>query len=189
MSTAGKVLTVLSALLMIVWIILLSGVAQLNTDAAKRVADLKTKAEELRGQVDKAQQEALDTRDEIVKEQEAKEREVRNARIRESRSELQLTEARETLSRNQFLVEGAGKALAASKEDLDLRNKEKADLEAAKAAGTALVDQLRGQNAERLDQLAKLRDEFQQTRQRNVGAVDSLRRAGRPAAQPVSLSR
>lgn len=189
MSTAGKVLTILTALLMIVWIVLLSGVAQLNTDAAKRVAELKQKAEDLRGEVAKARQDALDARDEIVKEQEAKDREVSVARVRESRAELQLTEAREALARNQFLVEGAAKALGTAKENLDLRNREKADLEKAKADGTALVDKLRGENAERLDGLAKLRDEFQQTRGRNADAIGSLRKAGRPAAQPVSLSR
>ena len=96
---------------------------------------------------------------------------------------------RELLARLQFQLETYAKALAAAQEDLNLRNQEKAELEKAKADGTALVDRLRGENAERLDQLTKLRDEFQQSRQRNVGAVDSLRKGGRPTAQPVSLSR
>ncbi|HEY2157487.1 MAG TPA: hypothetical protein VGH33_17805 [Isosphaeraceae bacterium] len=189
MSTAGKVLTVLSVLLMIVWIMLISGVAQLNTDSAKRVTDLRKKAEDLRTEVTKAQQEATDTHNAIVKEQEDKDRELAHARIRESRAEVQLTETRELLAWNQYLVEKAAGALAAAKEDLNLRNQEKADLEKAKADGTALVDKLRGENAERLDQLAKLRDEFQKARQQNVGAVDSLRGAGRRAAQPVSFAR
>ena len=189
MSTAGKVLTVLSVLLMIVWIFLISGVAQLNADASKRVAELKKKAEDLQSETTKAQQDALDTRDAVVKEQEAKDREVRLARIRLSTVERQLTETRELLARLQFQLETYAKALAAAQEDLNLRNQEKADLEKAKADGTALVDRLRGENAERLDQLTKLRDEFQQARQRNVGAVDSLRKGGRPTTQPVSLSR
>lgn len=189
MSTAGKVLTVLSVLLMIVWIFLISGVAQLNTDAARRVAELNKKAEDLQAETTKAQQDALDTRDAVVKEQEAKDREVRLARIRLSTVERQLTETRELLSRLQFQLETYAKALASAQEDLNLRNQEKADLEKAKADGTALVDRLRGENAERLDQLTKLRDEFQQVRQSNVGAVDSLRRDGRPTARPVSISR
>ncbi len=188
MSTAGKVLTVLTALLMIVWIVLISGVAQLNADAGKKVVELQKKAEDLRAQTTKAQQDALDTRDAVVREQEAKDRELRNARIELSTVERQLTSTRERLSRLQFQLETYAKALATSRENLDLRNKEKADLETSKANGTALVDKLRGENAERLDRLAKLRDEFQQTRQRNVGSVDSLR-GGRPQAQPVSLSR
>ncbi len=189
MSTAGKVLTVLSVLLMLVWIMLISGVAQLNTDSAKRVADLRTKAEGLRADVVKAQEDAVDAHGAIVKEQEDKDRELAHVRIRESRAEVQLTETRELLARTQFLVEKAAGALAAAKEDLNLRNQEKADLEKAKADGTALVDKLRGENAERLDQLGKLRDEFQRARQQNVGAVDSLRKGTRPVTQPVSFAR
>lgn len=188
MSTAGKVLTVLTALLMIVWIVLLSGVAQLNADAGKRVAELQKKAEDLQAQTTKAQQDALDARDAVVREQEAKDRELRNARIELTAVERQLTSTRERLSRLQFQVETYAKALATAREDLDLRNKEKADLEAAKANGTALVDRLRGENAERLDQLTKLRSEFQGLRQQNVGAADKLR-GGRPQAQPASFSR
>jgi chromosome segregation ATPase len=189
MSTAGKVLTVLSVLLMIVWIMLISGVAKLNTDSAEQVGKLREKAEKLKEEVVKAQQEAVDAHDAIVKEQEDKDRELAHARIRESRAELQLTETRELHSRVQTLVDKAAAALAAAREDLNLRNQEKADLEKAKADGTALVDKLRGENAERLDRLAKLRDEFQKARQQNVGAVDSLRGAGRRAAQPVSFAR
>ena len=188
MSTAGKVLTVLSALLMLVWIVLISGVAQLNTDAGKRVAELQKKGEELRDQTTKAQADALDTRELVVREQEAKDRELSLARGELTVVERQLTTTRERLTRLQFQLETYAKALATAREDLDLRNKEKADLESAKANGTAAVDKLRSENAERLDQLVKLRDEFQQTRQRNVGTVDSLR-GGRPQARPVSLSR
>jgi chromosome segregation ATPase len=187
MSTAGKVLTVLSVVLMFVWILLISGVAKLNAEHGDQLGKLQKKADELRTQTTKAQEEALDTRELVVREQEAKDRELRNARIELSAVERQLTSTRERLSRLQFQLETYAKALATAKEDLDLRNKEKADLETAKANGTAAVDKLRSENAERLDQLAKLRDEFQQTRQRNVSTVESLR--GRPQAQPVSLSR
>jgi hypothetical protein len=189
MSTAGKVLTVLSVLLMLVWIVLISGVAKLNTDAAEQVSKLRDKAQTLKDDVAKARQESTDTHAAIVKEQEDKERELRNARTRESRAELQLTETREHQARMQFLVEKAATSLASAKENLNLRNQEKADLEKAKADGTALVDKLRGENAERLDRLTKLRDEFQKTRQQNVGSVDSLRKAGRATAQPVSFAR
>jgi chromosome segregation ATPase len=188
MSTAGKVLSVLSVLLMLVWIFLISGVAQLNSEHGKKVSELQKKADELRDQTTKAQDEALDTREAVVREQEAKDRELRNARIELSAVERQLTSTRERLSRLQFQLETYAKALTTSKENLDLRNKEKADLETAKANGTALVDKLRSENAERLDQLGKLRDEFQQTRQRNVSTIDSVR-GGRPQAQPVSLPR
>lgn len=188
MSTAGKVLTVLTVLLMFVWIFLISGVAQLNANSGKTVAELQKKAVDLQDETTKAQGDALDTRDAVVKEQEAKDRELRNARIELSTVERQLTSTRERLSRLQFQLETYAKALATAREDLDLRNKEKADLETAKANGTAAVDKLRSENAERLDRLAKLRDEFQQTRQRNASTVDSLR-GGRPQAQPVSLSR
>src|SRR5437588_6147 len=79
-----------------------------------------------------AQQEALESRDAIVREQEAKDRELRNARIELSTVERQLTSTRERLSRLQFQLETYAKALTTAREDLDLRNKEKADLEAAK---------------------------------------------------------
>jgi hypothetical protein len=185
MSTAGKVLTVLSVLLMIVWVILISGVAQLNTDSAKRVDDLRKKAESLKDDVAKARQDSTDFHNAIVKEQEDRDRELSMTRIRESRAELQLTETRETLLRKNLLVEKASGALEAAKADLDLRNQEKVDLEKGKADGAALVDKLRGENAERLDALTKLRDEFQKTRQQNVGAVAP----GRSAARPVSFAR
>jgi chromosome segregation ATPase len=189
MSTAGKVLTVLSMLLMLVWIVLISGVAQLNTDSARRVDELRKKAEGLKEQVVKARQDATEAHASIVREQEARDREVALARVREARAELMLTEARESLSRRQFLVEKAAASLASAQEDLTLRNQEKVALEKAKADGAATVDKTRGENAERLGQLTRLRDEFQKTRQQNVGAIDSRRGPNRRATQPVSFSR
>ena len=47
MSTAGKVLTVLSALLLVVWTIMISAVAQINENGAKAVAARKKAVEDI----------------------------------------------------------------------------------------------------------------------------------------------
>jgi ribosomal protein L29 len=171
MSTAGKVLTVLSALLLVVWTIMISAVAQINENGAKAVAARKKAVEDLQASVIKTEASALDLRVKTTEEQVQKELELREVRVKLTMVERQLETAKESQTRVQFQLENYSKTAATSKTDLDARQQEKTDLEKALADNEALVKKLQGENDELLGQLEKLRNDFQTNLQKNTEAV------------------
>jgi uncharacterized protein (DUF3084 family) len=193
MSTAGKVLTVLSVLMLVVWIVMISAVAQLNTNATQALEKVKSDIEKLKVDVAQTNDTATKLRVQVNEEQAAKGRELRLVGIRLSTAERQLTTTKENLARVQNQVANYTKTLAAAQEDKEARIQEKADLETQKAAGEALVKRLQGENDELLGQLTKLRNDFQEILKKNTYEAESLYKSGKtggkPAVRPASLSR
>jgi ribosomal protein L29 len=183
MSTAGKVLTVLSALLLVVWTIMISAVAQINENGAKAVAARKKAVEDLQISVTKTEASAVDLRVKTTEEQVQKELELREVRAKQSMVERQLVTANESLTRVQFQLENYTKTAATSKTDLDARQQEKTDLEKALADNEALVKKLQGENDELLGQLEKLRNDFQANLQKNTEAVQKELKSGGKASK------
>ena len=190
MSTAGKVLVVLSVLMMAVWVVLISAVAQLNMTATENIKNLKADVAKLKVDVAQTQRDAEDRRSQVIAEQVAKERSLFGLRARLSDAERQLSTARESLSRVQFQLANYLKTATSAKEDQTLRIQEKADLEKAKADEEALVKRLQGENSELLDSLLALRAGFQETLKKNTAEVQrALKGNTRPAARPASYVR
>jgi chromosome segregation ATPase len=193
MSTAGKVLTVLAVLMLVVSIVMISAVAQLNTNQTQALDKVKADVAQLKTDVAQAEDTAIKLRVRINEEQAAKARELRLVGIRLSTAERQLTTTKENLARVQNQVDNYTKALATAKAGLEARVQEKADLETQKAAGEALVKRLQGENDELLGQLTKLRTDFQEILKKNTDETEGLYKSGkpggRPAARPASLSR
>ena len=74
MSTAGKVLVVLSVLMMGVWLVLISAVAQLNMTATEGIKKNKADIAKLKVDVAQTQQNGKDLLSKVNAEQVAKER-------------------------------------------------------------------------------------------------------------------
>jgi len=182
MSTAGKVLTVLSVLMLVVWIVMISAVAQLNTNATEALGKIKADIEKLKVDVAQTEQTAIKLRDRINEEQAAKARELRLVGIRQSTAERQLTTTKENLARVQNQLDNYTKALATAKTGLEARIQEKADLETKKAAEEALVKQLQGECDELLGQLTKLRTTSRRSSRRTRTRPRACTRAARLAA-------
>jgi len=190
MSTAGKVLVVLSVLMMAVWVVLVAAVAQLNTNANQTLAKLQADVGKLQADVDQAEQNALDLRERINVEQVAKERSLYLVRTRLAKAEATITGSQADLSQLKIQIDNYTKALASAREDLNLRNREKADLEKAKADEESTVNRIKGENAELLGRLTQLRADFQETLRKNTSEVQAQIKGGRkPAGRPASLSR
>jgi chromosome segregation ATPase len=185
MSTAGKVLSVLSALLLVVWAIMISAVAQINENGAKAVAAKEKSATDLKEAVAKADANNLEYRDKANEEQVQKERELRLAQTKLASVEAQLTSAQESLSRAEFQLENYTKAAGSAKADLGARQQEKVDLEKSLADNTAQVKKLQGVNDDLLNQLEKLRNDFQSALRRNTAEVEKERKAD---AKPVKTA-
>jgi chromosome segregation ATPase len=183
MSTAGKVLTVLSALLLVVWTIMISAVAQINENGAKAVAARKKAVEDIETGIAKTEGNAADLRVKTNAEQIQKENELREVRLKQAMVERQLETARESLTRVQFQLENYTKAAASSKADLEARQQEKTDLEKTLADNEALVKKLQGENDDLLGQLEKLRNDFQANLRKNTEAVQKELKGGGKASK------
>jgi len=189
MSTAGKVLSVLVVLVMAVWIVMMSAVTQLNTDASKRLADLQDEILKLKDEVGRTERNAFETRLKINDEQVGKERDMTLVRTRLSTVERQLSTTRESLSRVQIQVENYTKALETAKAGLALRNEEKAKVEKDKAEEEAVVKRLQGENSELTERLLKLRTDFQTTLKQNQAEVQKQLKGGRALTRSASFIR
>jgi len=189
MSTAGKVLSVLVVLVMTVWIVMMSAVTQLNTDASKRLADLQDEILKLKEEVGRTERNAFETRLKINDEQVGKERDMTLVRTRLSTAERQLSTTRESLSRVQIQVENYTKALETAKAGLALRNEEKARVEKDKAEEEAVVKRLQGENSELTERLLKLRTDFQTTLKQNQAEVQKQLKGGRALTRSASFIR
>ncbi len=87
MSTAGKVLVVLSVLMMGVWLVLISAVAQLNMTATEGIKKNKADIAKLKVDVAQTQQNGKDLLSKVNAEQVAKERSLFEVRSRLSTAE------------------------------------------------------------------------------------------------------
>jgi len=102
MSTAGKVLVVLILLFSLVWILLMSGVDQLNRNGNKAVNDLTEKVEKLVDDVKEAQAEIVKIKDQTTVAQEQMDRDIHVVRSRQNDVERVNSNIREILSRVQI---------------------------------------------------------------------------------------
>jgi len=171
MSTAGKVLIVLVLLTSLVWLVLASGVAQLNTNGNTRLHDLAEQIEKLQTDFKQTQDEIVSLRDETSSIQENVDREVTVLRARQSDVEKARSEIQERLARVQYQVATVKETIEKAKATLQHRIEEQASEQQALVQARSEVEDLNAKNGELLSQLSTLRKNFESIYHSNVESL------------------
>jgi peptidoglycan hydrolase CwlO-like protein len=168
MSTAGKVLVVLVMLASIACLILAGGVAQLNANANKRLLDLSNELAKAREDIEAARREAMATRDETTETQERIDRQVATLRARQNDLERSRSQIVENLTRLQYdlgtvnaTIDGANTSKTSHGAEFEADDRALAELRGR-------VQALKDNNAQLMDRLKSLRQQFQDTYHKNV---------------------
>ncbi len=184
MSTAGKVLSVCSVLLLAVWIVLMAGVAQLNMNyGEKLVAELK-KLDELKENAAKTRDEAIGLKNKVFDERRQHDEDLRVFESRVTGSERNLSAVREALARVTIQVNDYQNAVKEAQQTLAFRTEEQADTNKKLADTRAAVEQAKASNAELKQTLDGLQSNFVNQRVSNLEKVQDLLQ---PSARPASL--
>jgi chromosome segregation ATPase len=189
MSTAGKVLVVLILLLVPVWIILVSGVASVNTEATKQISELKQQVAKLEEDLAKTERDIQGLKDQISLEQRATSENLAVIRSRLAEYDRARTDVFEIQDRAELDLELIKNSLKGAQEARDQRVTELKNETQAKADAEAEVAKLKTETADLMDQLEKLRDDFKSTLESNRQLVERLQQAERKrVARPSSLT-
>ena len=171
MSTAGKVLIVLVMLLMPVWILLVSAVAQLNKNGGQAVAALEKQYASLETQLRENKELARKTRDEHNLLTTTSGEETSVLRAKQGGLEAIRSTVLEDQSRKQVALGHMEAALKNAKLDQEHRINEKTQMIQEKSNLEAEVKQLMAVTAELTNQLEKLRNDFKSTYEQNKKRV------------------
>lgn len=163
MSTAGKVLSVVSALFAIVWMILAAGIAQLNTNGNTLVHELQGQVEKLATEVDQTRVDVSHLRDETASVQEKVDRGLTVLRAKQNDLEKARSQIIEALTRAQYQIAVLEETVKESQTALANRNEEietkKKDLATARAEVQTLI----AKTSAMRNELGALREKFQAT--------------------------
>ena len=160
MSTAGKVLVVLVALVMVAWIILFSMIGLLNRNWGERIAALEAEKAKLEVAQPKAEDDVETTLAEIDAIQVDKIQKTRVLRTAVEDREGLLFRTKEALAADKIRLEKWLATVATAQEDVKRRTEEKAATEKALADQRAEVEKLKAETAEQLAKLTGLQDDF-----------------------------
>jgi chromosome segregation ATPase len=171
MSTAGKVLIVLVLLTSLVWLVLASGVAQLNTNGNTKLHDLIVEIEKLQTDVKQTQDEIVAVRDESSSIQESVDRERTVLRARQSDLEKARSQILEYMTRVQYQLATVKDTIEKAKTTLQHRNDEHASEQQALVQAKSEVEDLKAKNGELLSQLTTLRKNFETVYHSNIESL------------------
>jgi chromosome segregation ATPase len=177
MSTAGKVLSVLVALMTLVWIVLSAGVSQLNTNANARLHDLALKLEKLQDDVKKAQDDTASFLSQTSQAQEAVDREYEVLRAQQAdlqRASSQISDSLAGVKYELEIVQETGKSAQSA---LENRNAEHQEETKELGQDRALVQELMAQCGKLRDRLTSLRKDFLSQYHANI---EMLGKASKP---------
>jgi hypothetical protein len=175
MPTPGKVLVVLVLVMVPVWIILASAVAQLNMNAGAQVATLKKNVENLEAELATLKKNVAGLKDQISLEQETMNQQLVVARSRQVDLQKARSQWIENVTRSRYQVAGVQEEAKRAEATRDLRAAEKMQEIAAKQAVEAEVELLKQEHAQLSDQLEKLRSAFKTTVDANRKLLDRLK--------------
>ena len=181
MSTAGKVLVALVTVLLVGWLVMLSMVAQLNSNWGKVIADQTGKIETLRKDVETSRAELAEVKTKLSREQVAREHDVVVLRTEVADRERALTDTIEALERVTNQVEGQSVSLRLAEVGRTRRQDEKVQSETDLTETRQEVAGLIERNEEMMGRLAQLREEFKDLLQENRRLVG--RKAGARSAE------
>jgi len=174
MSTAGKVLSGLTILLAMVWVVLTSAITEFNRSGTRAVEKAKTELAAAEEAYAKLLVDLQKTKDDTDTQQVKTLSEVTSLRESQADKEKERAQALQLSSRMKLQVEGADAGLKAA-ETLDKERLEEREAETkAKEEAKALVAKLMTENDEYLNRLAELRDQFAKTLQANKALTERL---------------
>ncbi|GAC1313224.1 MAG: hypothetical protein NVSMB14_14570 [Isosphaeraceae bacterium] len=186
MSTAGKVLSILVALAFMGWLVLFAGVAEYNRNWGAKDAEQRallegapaTKIEpakkSLKDRIEDARDEYQDKLRAIDDEASAFDRKFTEFQMNQADFQKLLTELRESLERYRTDLENAQVSEKEATATLDLRVKERDDLQTQFDALKADVNKDKAANEELLAQLTDLREKFAKTFAENKKLVKQI---------------
>ena len=175
MSTAAKVLVVLILLVLPVWIVLVSTVAQLNKNAGEQVAKLQASVTTLESELSTLRKNVTGLKDQISLEQHTMTQQLTVLRSQESALQKMRSEWIENSSRSNFEVGGMKETAKRAEADRDLRSTERMQEIAAMQALEAEVEQLKQEHARLTEQLNKLQSDFKTTVDSNRKLLENLK--------------
>lgn len=174
MSTLGKVLTVLTALMILVWVVMFAAVADLNRNYGEKVVKLNGDLERLEKQLASTQAEVAGLIPQITLQQVERDKQITVLRGSLSALEKLETESREAQVRVQLQIAKVQAEAAAAQAANELREKEKAEAQKDLADARTNVHTLMAANAKLLDSLTGLRNQFLATTAENRKLRDRL---------------
>ncbi len=163
MSTAGKVLVVLVLLVAPIWVILFSGVAELNKSGTAQIDASKKQIANLENQVSKIEKDIAKLKDDIALEQEKMAEQLAVMRSHQADLQQARSSTAEIAASVKYQVAAMQEAAKRAEATRDLRGTEKTQEIAAKAAAEAEVEKLKQEHATLAEQLDKLRSDFKNT--------------------------
>jgi uncharacterized phage infection (PIP) family protein YhgE len=171
MSTAGKVLVVLVTLTTLVWMILASGVGQLNRNGNNRLHELNVQLAKAQDDLKQTQNDIVAFRDETSSIQEKVDRDIilleaRLADVQKVRSQII-----DGLERLKYQLATVTEAIKGAQTALEHRNTERQAEEKALADTKAEVQSLMAESSQLANRLSDLRQTFRTTYKANVEMV------------------
>jgi chromosome segregation ATPase len=171
MSTAGKVLIVLVLLTSLVWLVLASGVAQLNTNGNTRLHELTVQIDKLQTDFKQSQDEIVAVRDQTSSIQENVDRQITVLRARQSDLEKARSKIIEYMTRVQYQLATEKETIEKAKTALQDRIEEQASEQQALVQAKSEVEDLKAKNGELLSQLSTLRQNFETVYRSNIESL------------------
>jgi chromosome segregation ATPase len=171
MSTAGKVLIVLVLLTSLVWLVLASGVAQLNTNGNTRLHELTVQIDKLQTDFKQTQDEIFAVRDQTSTIQENVDRQITVLRARQSDLEKARSKIIEYMTRVQYQLATVKDTIEKAKTTLQHRIEEQASEQQALVQAKSEVEDLKAKNGELLSQLSTLRQNFETVYRSNIESL------------------
>jgi hypothetical protein len=174
MSTAGKVLTVIVMLMIVVWIVLMAKVDDLNRNWGEELAKQEKQAAKNEEDLAQAKIDLARIKTEVDAEQVQKDKDLMVLRRKISALETAEADTREILTRVKSQLAEVQLGQKNAEAEKAQREKEKADLEKTLADTQADSKKLQDQNASLLDQLNKLHEEFTGTVAENRRMIQQM---------------
>ncbi|MEW4570963.1 hypothetical protein AB1L88_24100 [Tautonia sp. JC769] len=160
MSTAGKVLSVLVALMMLVSIYLLAMVSQLNRGWGRGIETVSTQIEETEQQVRQAKADTYAIKKQVVTQRQTTDSQLRSLKLRVEDLENRVSVLKEDQLRLELRLDAEESLLARTNETIAGREQEQAELLAGVNDLNSLRDRLASENAERMERLGSLQDQL-----------------------------
>jgi chromosome segregation ATPase len=171
MSTAGKVLVVLVMLFTVVWMILTSGVAQMNRNGNQALKNLTEKLADLEGKLHDTQVDIARTKDQTSSLQEQMDTELAVINSRQNDVQRSASALRDQLARVQYELATVQATVQSAEQERKERYAEKdAETKGLQQAREA-VKALQASDEELRSRLRDLREEFKVTYKKNQESV------------------
>jgi uncharacterized membrane-anchored protein YhcB (DUF1043 family) len=168
MSTAGKVLSVLVMLVLLVWMILAAGISRLNTNGNKALHDLSEQVAKLQEDVEQTHDDVVGLKDQTASVQEKIDDDLTVLRAHQNALEKAHSQISESLSRCLYELATVEESVKAAQATVEHRNTELEGERKALDDNRSEVKTLMAESSQLMNRLDTLRKDFQKTYHSNV---------------------